>query len=320
MDTSKRTALTVVNSRIASSSDCSPSRLRTNATIFCPLSICLTAEYLAVPTRATHSQNSSKASTVCSEFSAAWPTPSCSARCESMKAALHVGTERRHRMWMPCADGSAVISESCSTSHSPQSATCGRAAVGSCGLRSTASHSSKLSLSSLSAESVELCSSVYHALRCGRYCVRACRTTFSRSVVVRKAAEFSRFARGRIRSLSIVESACGTGTNSSLSLTPSPSLSTHSPNLGLARQKAMRTSTLRNSYSTSSRSIAVSLLSVEPFSFAGPPRSRRTLFGSASRSWPRIWASRRPSRCWLCTAATLFAFALMNWLHMTSNL
>ena len=64
--------------------------------------------------------------------------------------------------------------------------------------------------------------------------------------LLRKAAEFSRLARGRMISLSMFESAKGTGTSSSL--LPC------SPKLGLARQKAMRTSMLRNSYSTSSAS------------------------------------------------------------------
>ena len=65
--------------------------------------------------------------------------------------------------------------------------------------------------------------------------------------LLRKAAEFSRLARGRMISLSMFDSANGTGTTSSLSFLPSLSLSTQRPKLGLARQKAMRTSMLRNS-------------------------------------------------------------------------
>merc|ERR1719389_1311191 len=76
------------------------------------------APYLAMPMRQRHSHHSSKSSTVCSEPSAAWPTPSWSTFCESMKAALHVGMERRHLM-LPRVDSSPVISDICSTSHSP---------------------------------------------------------------------------------------------------------------------------------------------------------------------------------------------------------
>ena len=164
-----------------------------------------------------------------------------------MKAALHVATERRHLTCVPLVDGSPVISESCSTSHSPHMSVCGRSAVGSCGIRMAFTHSSKPSRVSLSVESDDFCRSVYQPLSRGRIECSAERTELSRISLPRNAAEFSRLARGSTRSLSISESAIGTGMDSSLSLTPSPSLSTHSPKSGLARQKAMRTSMLRNS-------------------------------------------------------------------------
>ena len=74
LDVSNRTALIVVASSMHCSSEASPTRLRTKARMRCPLSICLTAKYFAVAQRATHSENSSKESTVWSELEAAWPT------------------------------------------------------------------------------------------------------------------------------------------------------------------------------------------------------------------------------------------------------
>jgi hypothetical protein len=191
------------------------------------------AEYLATAMRQRHSSHSSKSSTVCSEPSAACPTPSWSAFCESMKAALHVGIERRHLM-LPLVDSSPVISLICSTSHSPTM---------SC-RSSTRSHSSKPSLSLTTAmprfsseSSATFLSN--HSLSFGLYESSTASSFGSAISFARKAAEFSRLARGRMISLSMLESAYGTGT--SASLLPC------SPKLGLARQKAMRTSMLRNS-------------------------------------------------------------------------
>merc|ERR1719197_1763791 len=96
------------------------------------------AEYLAHAMRARHSSHSSKSSTDDSLVESPWPTPSCSTFCESMKAALHVGIDSRHLM-LPLVDSSPVISDSCSTSHSPTM---------SC-RSSTRSHSSKPSLSEM---------------------------------------------------------------------------------------------------------------------------------------------------------------------------
>ena len=105
---------------------------------FAAESICLMAEYLEHAIRARHSSHSSKSSTACSDVESAWPTPSCSAFCESMKAALHVGIERRTLM-LPLVDSSPVISDICSISHSPTM---------SC-RSSTRIHSSKPSLSEM---------------------------------------------------------------------------------------------------------------------------------------------------------------------------
>merc|ERR1719473_1297311 len=94
------------------------------------------AEYLEQAMRARHSSHSSKSRVEPSLTASAWPTPSWSTLCESMKAALHVGIERRHLM-LPLVDSSPVISDICSTSHSPTM---------SC-RSSTRSHSSKPILS-----------------------------------------------------------------------------------------------------------------------------------------------------------------------------
>ena len=176
----------------------------------------------------------------CSEVASAWPTPSCSVFCESMKAALQVGIERRHLM-LPLVDSSPVISDSCSTSHSPTM---------SC-RSSTRSHSSKPILLETRSDLPPSESSVtflsYHSFSFILYESSTASSFGSCISLARKAAEFSRFARGRMSSLSMFESAYGTGTSSCLSILPSLSLSTHKPQCGLARQKAMRTSMLRNS-------------------------------------------------------------------------
>mmetsp|Transcript_13610 Transcript_13610/g.34968 ORF Transcript_13610/g.34968 Transcript_13610/m.34968 type:complete len:205 (+) Transcript_13610:649-1263(+) len=109
-------------------------------------------------------------------------------------------------------------------------------------------------------------------------------------------------------SLRTDESANATGTSSSL--LPC------SPKFGLARQKAMRTSMLRNSYSTSSWSFLASPPSLVPLTFLGAAASRT----NCALSLPRDCASRFSSCRCARTCAVLVALALMNCVVMTSNL
>mmetsp|Transcript_32760 Transcript_32760/g.74039 ORF Transcript_32760/g.74039 Transcript_32760/m.74039 type:complete len:225 (-) Transcript_32760:573-1247(-) len=195
--------------------------------------ICLTAEYLDTPSRERHSSHSSKSSTVWSAPCAACAAVTVSV-CESMKAALAVTIERRH-LTLPLVDISPVISESCSTSHTP---------TRSC-RSSTRSHSSKPSLSDMCCSSESsLVFFLYHASSFGLYSSRTARTAGSFISLSRNSAEFSRLALGMTMSLSIVRNASGTATGSSLL--------PKRPKEGLERQKAMRTIMLRNSYRTSS--------------------------------------------------------------------
>mmetsp|Transcript_13614 Transcript_13614/g.34994 ORF Transcript_13614/g.34994 Transcript_13614/m.34994 type:complete len:384 (+) Transcript_13614:106-1257(+) len=285
--------------RMQSSSESSPKKFWRKALTLPAASICLIAEYLDVAMRARHSSHSSKSSTACSAVASAWPTPSCSTFCESMKAALHVGIERRTLM-LPLVDSSPVISDICSISHSPTM---------SC-RSSTRSHSSKPSLSEMTpilgpSESSDTFLS-YHSLSFGLYESSAPMTLASCISFCLKAAEFSRLARGRMISLRTDESANATGTSSSL--LPC------SPKFGLARQKAMRTSMLRNSYSTSSWSFLASPPSLAPLTLA------TGFFFQSGTSLPRDCASRFSSCRCARTCAVLVALALMNCVVMTSNL
>mmetsp|Transcript_77741 Transcript_77741/g.154428 ORF Transcript_77741/g.154428 Transcript_77741/m.154428 type:complete len:200 (-) Transcript_77741:1998-2597(-) len=197
--------------------------------------------------RAIHSIHSSKSSTAWSETASACPTVSWSTLCESMKAFLHVGMDRRHLM-LPLVDSSPVISDICSTSHSPTM---------SC-RSSTRSHSSKPSLSEMMpilgpSESSDTFLS-YHSLSLGLYVSSTAISLGSCISFCLKAAEFSRLARGRMTSLSNVERAWATGTTSAFD--------PWRPKVGLARQNAMRIIMLRNSLRPSSWSFLASCISI----------------------------------------------------------
>ena len=137
------------------------------------------------------------------------------------------------------------------------------------------------------------------------YVLSASLTPLSCIVTSRNCADVSRFAFGRITSLSVLWTAAGTGTNSLLS----PKL----PKVGFSRQNEMRTSMLRNSYSTSSWSFFASLPSLVPFTFLTSFRLS-DLSASEMRSFVAVCI-----RSWYA-CAVFVAFALMNWLHITSNL
>ena len=116
------------------------------------------------------------------------------------------------------------------------------------------------------------------------YVLSASLTPLSCIVTSRNCADVSRFAFGRITSLSVLWTAAGTGTNSLLS----PKL----PKVGFSRQNEMRTSMLRNSYSTSSWSFFASLPSLVPFTFLTSFRlsdlsasEMRSLVAVCIRSW-----------------------------------
>mmetsp|Transcript_40996 Transcript_40996/g.108558 ORF Transcript_40996/g.108558 Transcript_40996/m.108558 type:complete len:275 (+) Transcript_40996:491-1315(+) len=213
-----------------------------------------------------------------------------------MKAAFAAGIERRHLI-LPLVEISPVISDICSTSHTP---------TRSCA-SSTRSQSEKVILSEMTAslESLDVVS-LYHLRSCGSYSPSTFRMSSSPMYLPRKAADVSRFALGRMISLSTFLNAAGTGYAGSCGWPKRPCF-------GLHRQKEMRTSMPRNSYSTSSASFLAASPLLVPLTVPSFSRS----FGS---SLPLPSALRRPCMCCLATLAVLVAFALMNWLHMTSNL
>mmetsp|Transcript_6270 Transcript_6270/g.16342 ORF Transcript_6270/g.16342 Transcript_6270/m.16342 type:complete len:266 (+) Transcript_6270:252-1049(+) len=231
-----------------------------------------------------------------------------------MNALLHCEIVRRHLM-LPLHDISPVISDICSTSHSPTS------------LRRCASftHSSKPSLSLLSRTATSSESSavfsLYQAASLSLCLLSTASTPSSFIVVLRNSADVSRLALGSTQSLSSSETAAGTWTISSAL--------PKRPKRGFLRQKAMRTRHATNSYSTSSASfLATSPLSVALARLAADGSASALL--ESSPSLPSLshaglsFACDCESRlsCLRCaaTCAVLLALALMNWLVMTSVL
>ena len=216
-----------------------------------------------------------------------------------MKAALICGTERRH--WIsPEHDVSPVIADICSTVHVP---------TRSCRLQ-TRIHSVKPILSEMTSSSASLdVVSLYHFATFSRPFLSASRTVGSFMPPVaesRNCADVSRLALGRMTSLSTSESAIGTGLISSLM--------PKRPKDGLHRQKEMRTSIARNSYSTSSWSrVAVA-------TFCAPAAVAVLAVRTTAPAWVCASALARACRCASYAAAVLVALALMNWLVITSNL
>mmetsp|Transcript_32774 Transcript_32774/g.74082 ORF Transcript_32774/g.74082 Transcript_32774/m.74082 type:complete len:222 (-) Transcript_32774:388-1053(-) len=192
----------------------------------------LTARYLSTPERATHSRNSSKSRTAISSVSACRPTSSWSAACESMKAFLACGIENFHR-YVSFLRRSPTMSEVRVHVQSP---------MRSC-LSTTRVQSSNCILSVVMPEMPCRASSelimTYHRLRSPEYFSMTALTDGSSMTVSRKSDDWSLRARGRISSSIMRSRQPGSMTFWALSL--------KLPCVGLARWKAMRVSTLRNS-------------------------------------------------------------------------
>mmetsp|Transcript_77748 Transcript_77748/g.154468 ORF Transcript_77748/g.154468 Transcript_77748/m.154468 type:complete len:309 (+) Transcript_77748:372-1298(+) len=242
-----------VASRTTCSSSASPSRFRMKPATAAPTPSGVTPLYLATPQRAATSRSSSGTIPL-----------SGSAQLEQ-KAAFACGIEKRHRCSAPAPSVMAMS------------------------LKSSAFSSSLIHGSSSSVSVPPEASSHQSSSRCLSMASVDC-TSGATSVVVRNSAALSRRASGRILSLSSAVRQPGRGTTSIFSAPsaawPSPCFTLISPDLGLARWKAIRTSIVRNSCSSSTvslpfDSVKCSVIVSKPYSFVGRSHSMQKSWNSS---------------------------------------
>mmetsp|Transcript_32760 Transcript_32760/g.74038 ORF Transcript_32760/g.74038 Transcript_32760/m.74038 type:complete len:286 (-) Transcript_32760:1500-2357(-) len=219
-----------VASMTTSSADLSPSRLLMKPSMASAGEMSCTARYLSTPQRAMHSSISSKSS----ETSTLAAAPATDSFCELTKASLACGSDRRHLNSVPVRS-SPTTSEPCRHVKVPSTfsdlSICTHCAVPT------------LPISSSGTLSYQACSR-------SRFASSTPSTAASAMTVSRNSTASSRWAFGSTLPLSIFSRDWGTGSNESWCSIVS------SPNSGLSRQKETRTSTLRNSCSTSCASAA----------------------------------------------------------------